>query len=165
MDIKIIMAVVFALLLGFIGYNSYESLQSKKRLEARMAEIDSLNASNVQVVASLSRVEPDPVQAVTKESAESIAESKESICESVTGVAESAMKARLSGVPIQTALSSLDKIDDSDKSNAVIKRLYKAIITDAYRMPNFSTDKYQEEAVREFGLKQYLTCTDTLAKT
>lgn len=164
MDIKIILVAVFALLLGFIGYNSYASLQSKKRLEARMVEIDSLNASNIQAVASLKEVEPEYVTADTKENAESIAESKESICDSVTGVAESAMKARLGGVPIQTALSSLDKIDDSDKSNAVIKRLYKAIITDAYRMPNFSTEKYQEEAVREFGLKQYLTCTDTLSK-
>lgn len=183
-SIKIIIAVVFVLLVGFISYNNYSSYQSRESAEARRVETQAIQADLAQQPQSKPKVVPSatvvsvptasqpqdtaidtmPVVADGVAEKQSIEKSKQAICKSVTGVAESAMKARLSGVPIQTALTSVDSINDNDPTNVAIKRLYVSIITDAYRMPNFSTEKYKEEAIREFGLKQYLDCTDAFAK-
>lgn len=164
MDIKKIVVIAALALLAIIGFNYYSSAQSEKARAVRVAETEALKASNARQSALIQKAEKANMTVENDANAESIEKSKSSICDSVTGVAESAMKARLSGVSIQTALSSLDKINNSDKTNVAIKKLYQGVITDAYRLPNFSTDKYQKEAIREFGLKQYLACTDALAK-
>lgn len=164
MDIKKLLIIAAIAFLAIIGFNYYSSAQSEKARAARAAEIESLKAKNAQQAALVQKTKDDNLAAKNSAATQDVEKSKSSICDSVTGVAESAMRARLSGVSIQTALSSLDKINDSDENGVIIKNLYKAVITDAYRLPNFSTDKYKEEAIREFSLKQYLACTDAMAK-
>lgn len=186
------MAVIIALLLGFIGYNNYSSSQRQKSVEARTAETEALKASIPQPVATPiknDKSEPatqilsdDEIAAANKEiinaankekrdasnskyaaNKESIDSSKKQICASVTSVSESAMKARLNGVPIQTTLATLDSANNGSDASVKINKMYTAIVTDAYRQPNFSTDKYKENAIREFALANYLACIDAVA--
>ena len=190
MDIKKIVIIVAVLLLAFIGFNYYSSAQSEKARAERMAETEALQASIPQPVAveahidgqtqgvsdaEISVANRNVINAANKEkressnnkyaaNKESVDTSKKQICDSVTSVSESAMKARLNGVPIQTALATLDSANNGSDSAVMINKMYTAIITDAYRQPNFSTDKYKEDAIREFALTNYLACIDAVAK-
>lgn len=193
MDIKKMVAIAALALLAIIGFNYYSSAQSEKARNARMAETEALRASIPQPVAEpinddksepATRVVPDEeiaaanndiINAANKEkreasnneyaaNKESIEASKKQICDSVTSVSETAMKMRLNGVPIQTALAALDSTNSGSDAGMKINKMYTAIVTDAYRQPNFSTDKYKEEAIREFALTNYLACIDAVAK-
>lgn len=193
MDIKKIVIIAAVLLLALIGYNYYSSAQSEKARAVRVAETEALRASIPQSAAApikddksepstrilsddeIAAANKDIIDAANKEkreasnneyaaNKESIDASKRQICASVTSVSESAMKARLNGVPIQTALATLDSTNNGSDSAVMINRMYTAIITDAYRQPNFSTDKYKEDAIREFALTNYLACIDAVAK-
>ena len=193
MDIKKIVIIAAVLLLALIGFNYYSSAQSEKARTARMAETEALKASIPQPVATPienDKSEPatrivsdDEIAAANKEiinaankekreasnskyaaNKESIDSSKKQICDSVTSVSETAMKMRLNGVPIQTALAALDSTNSGSDAGMKINKMYTAIVTDAYRQPNFSTDKYKEEAIREFALANYLACIDAVAK-
>ena len=193
MDIKKIVIIVALALLVMIGFNYYSSAQSEKARAARMAETEALRASIPQPVAEpinddksepatrvvsdeeIAAANKDIINAANKEkreasnneyaaNKESIEASKKQICDSVNSVSESAMKARLNGVPIQTALETLDSANNGSDAAMKINKMYTAIVTDAYRQPNFSTDKYKEEAIREFALTNYLACIDAVAK-
>lgn len=193
MDIKKIVAIAALVFLAIIGYNYYSSAQSEKARTARMAETEALRASIPQPASALienTKSEPstrilsdDEIAAANKETVdaankekleesnssyaanrESIEASKKQICDSVNSVSESAMKARLNGVPIQTALETLDSANNGSDAAMKINKMYTAIITDAYRKPNYSTDKYKEDAIREFALANYLACVDAVAK-
>lgn len=94
----------------------------------------------------------------------SIDTSKKQICDSVTSISETAMRARLNGVPIQTTLATLDSTNDGSDAGVKINAIYTAVVMDAYRKPNFSTNKYKDNAIREFALANYLTCVDAVAK-
>lgn len=193
MDIKKIVIIAAVLLLALIGYNYYSSAQSEKARAVRVAETEALRASIPQPVTELinddnsetaTRVVSDEeiaagnkdiINAANKEkreasnkeyaaNKESIDASKKQICDSVTSVSETAMKMRLNGVPIQTALAALDSTNSGSDAGMKINKMYTAIVTDAYRQPNFSTDKYKENAIREFALTNYLACIDAVAK-
>lgn len=193
MDIKKIVVMAALVLLATIGYNYYNSTQSEKARVARMAETEALRASIPQpITAPIKNVKSEPatrivsddeiaaankeiINAANKEKREAsntkyaadiedVEASKKQICDSVNSVSESAMRARLNGVTIQTALATLDSANNGSDAAMKINRMYIAIITDAYRKPNFSTDKYKEEAVREFALDNYLACIDAVAK-
>ena len=124
--------------------------------EIAAANNDIINAANKE-----KREASNSEHAANKES---IAASKKQICDSVTSVSETAMKMRLNGVPIQTALAALDSTNSGSDAGMKINKMYTAIVTDAYRQPNFSTDKYKENAIREFALTNYLACIDATAK-
>lgn len=179
MDIKKIVAIAALVLLAIIGYNYYSSAQSEKARAVRMTETEALRASIPQPASSPienTKSEPstrilsdDEIAAANKGAVdaanrESIEASKKQICDSVNSVSESAMKARLNGVPIQTALETLDSANNGSDAAMKINKMYTAIITDAYRKPNYSTDKYKEDAIREFALANYLACVDAVAK-
>ena len=193
MDIKKIVIIAVVVLLALIGFNYYSSAQSEKARTARMAETEALKASIPQPVAAPIEsdtsepatriVSDDEIAAANKEiinaankekrdasnskyaaNKESIDTSKKQICDSVTSVSETAMKMRLNGVPIQTALAALDSTNSGSDAGMKINKMYTAIVTDAYRKPNFSTDKYKEDAIREFALDNYLACIDAVAK-
>lgn len=193
MDIKKIVVIAALVLLAIIGYNYYSSAQSEKARAERVAETEVLRASIPQPVAEpinddksepatrvvsdeeIAAANKDIINAANKEkreasnneyaaNKESIEASKKQICDSVTSVSETAMKMRLNGVPIQTALAALDSTNSGSDAGMKINKMYTAIVTDAYRQPNFSTDKYKEEAIREFALTNYLACIDAVAK-
>lgn len=193
MNIKKIVIIAAILLLALIGFNYYSSAQNAKSVAARTAETEALRASIPQPVAApiesdksesaTTTVSDDEIAAANKEiinaankekrdtsnskyaaNKESIAASKKQICDSVTSVSETAMKMRLNGVPIQTALAALDSTNSGSDAGMKINKMYTAIVTDAYRQPNFSTDKYKEDAIREFALTNYLACIDAVAK-
>lgn len=160
MDIKKIVVIAALVLLAIIGFNYYSSAQSEKARTARMAETEALRASIPQPVAAIKKPEPivdagvelEPIDDKPKEV--DIEAEKSKACGSVSDFAESVMEARLRGIPIQDALGA---IDGSDMS-AVYKSTFKGVIIQAYKQPNFSTDEYKKEAIREFALKQYLAC-------
>ena len=160
MDIKKILVVAAILLIAIIGYNYYSSAQSEKARAAHMAETEALRASNEQAMAALKKPEPEVDEGVELEPIDDkpkevdIEAEKSKACGSVSDFAESVMEARLRGIPIQDALGA---IDGSDMS-AVYKSTFKGVIIQAYKQPNFSTDEYKKEAIREFALKQYLAC-------
>lgn len=193
MDIKKMVAIAALVLLVIIGFNYYSSAQSEKARTARMAETEALRASIPQPVTEpinddnsepatrvvsdeeIAVANKDIINAANKEkrevsnneyaaNKESIDASKKQICDSVTSVSETAMKMRLNGVPIQTALAALDSTNSGSDAGMKINKMYTAIVTDAYRQPNFSTDKYKENAIREFALTNYLSCIDAVAK-
>lgn len=193
MDIKKMVAIAALVLLAIIGFNYYSSAQSEKARAERVAETEVLRASIPQPVAEpinddksepatrvvsdeeIAAANKDIINAANKEkreasnneyaaNKESIDASKKQICDSVTSVSETAMKMRLNGVPIQTALAALDSTNSGSDAGMKINKMYTAIITDAYRQPNFSTDKYKENAIREFALTNYLACIDAVAK-
>lgn len=193
MDIKKILIIVIIAVIAIAGFNYYSGAQSEKNRAAQAAETEALRASIPQSAAApikddksepstrilsddeIAAANKDIIDAANKEkreasnneyaaNKESIDASKRQICASVTSVSESAMKARLNGVPIQTALATLDSTNNGSDSAVMINRMYTAIITDAYRQPNFSTDKYKEDAIREFALTNYLACIDAVAK-
>lgn len=193
MDIKKMVAIAALALLAIIGFNYYSSAQSEKARTARMAETEALRASIPQPVAEpinddksepatravsdeeIAAANKDIINAANKEkreasnneyaaNKESIDASKKQICDSVNSVSETAMKMRLNGVPIQTALAALDSTNSGSDAGMKINKMYTAIVTDAYRQPNFSTDKYKENAIREFALTNYLACIDAVAK-
>ncbi|KAA0915823.1 hypothetical protein [Psychrobacter sp. ANT_WB68] len=123
-----------------------------------------LAASNKEIVNAANKEKREASNSKYTANKESIDASKKQICDSVTSVSETAMKARLNGVPIQTALAALDSSNNGSDAAVKINKMYTAIITDAYRQPNFSTDKYKEDAIREFALTNYLACIDAVAK-
>lgn len=190
MDIKKLFIIAVIALLAITGFNYYSGVQSEKNRAARMAETEALRASIPQPVVAPNKSEPatrvvsdDEIAAANKKivnaankekreasnssyaaNKESIDASKKQICDSVTSVSETAMKARLNGVPIQTALEALDSTNNGSDAAVKINKMYTAIVTDAYRQPNFSTDKYKETAIREFALTNYLACIDAVAK-
>ena len=193
MDIKKILIIVIIAVIAIAGFNYYSGAQSEKNRAAQAAETEALRASIPQSAAApikddksepstrilsddeIAAANKDIIDAANKEkreasnneyaaNKESIEASKKQICDSVTSVSETAMKMRLNGVPIQTALAALDSTNSGSDAGMKINKMYTAIVTDAYRQPNFSTDKYKEEAIREFALTNYLACIDAVAK-
>ncbi len=80
------------------------------------------------------------------------------MCDSVIPVAEKVMRARQDGIAISNALDFANGIKDGTPATEAVSRITKQMVIDAYGMPSFSTDSYKDDAVREFGAKQYLAC-------
>lgn len=130
----------------------------------RIASDEEIAAANKEIINAANKEKREATNSKYAAKKEIIDASKKQICDSVTSVSESAMKARLNGVPIQTALATLDSANNGSDMAMKINKMYAVIVTDAYRQPNFSTDKYKQEAIREFALKNYLACIDAVAK-
>ena len=184
MDIKKIVIIVAALLLALIGYNYYSSAQSEKARAARMAETEALRASIPQPVAqsvsknaasdqsSAEPKNPQPDTHVMAGTQDAVVASdddlfgeperekldSDSICESLIEMSENIMRNRLNGVPITNSLEAVNSIKDGTPANEAVSNLAKQIVIEAYERPSFSTESYKNDAIREFGAKQYLTC-------
>lgn len=179
MDIKKIAIIVAIILLGIIGYNYYSSAQSAKNRAAMAAETEALKASIPQPVVQQSTVikesdanqleiapvEPVPVasdnevfSASIPEDVESKSKVDDSICESLIEMSENIMRNRLNGVPITNSLEAVNSIKDGTPANDAVSNLAKQIVIEAYERPSFSTESYKDDAIREFGARQYLAC-------
>ena len=180
MDIKKMVAIAALVLLAIIGYNYYSSAQSEKARAARMAETEALKASipqptTTKAIATQTPVlEQQPKSVVTEpvsvasevevfsapipEKVEPEKKLDNSMCDSVIPVAEKVMRARQDGIAISNALDFANGIKDGTPATEAVSRITKQMVIDAYGMPSFSTDSYKDDAVREFGAKQYLAC-------
>ncbi|MGP5535311.1 hypothetical protein ACTXMF_12090 [Psychrobacter celer] len=179
MDIKKIVVIAALALLAIIGYNYYSSAQSEKARTARMAETEALRASIPQPPATKTTpskevlaektpdiaVQPTPAASDVEVFSAPIPEKVEpekkldnSMCDSVIPVAEKVMRARQDGIAISNALDFANGIKDGTPATEAVSRITKQMVIEAYSMPSFSTDSYKDDAVREFGAKQYLAC-------
>ncbi len=82
----------------------------------------------------------------------------DSICDSMIKVAEGIMRNRQNGTPIASSLEVVNSIKDGTPANEAVSTLTKQMVIQAYEMPSFSTESYKDDAIREFGAKQYLAC-------
>ncbi len=182
MDIKKIVVIAALALLAIIGFNYYSSAQSEKARAARVAETEALRASIPQPTASvqqptavieapeinqpqLAAGEPAPIasdnelfSAAVPEEAELKNKLDDSFCDSIIPVAEKIMRGRLNGVSIASSLEVVNGIKDGTPANEAVSDLTKQIVIQAYDTPSFSTESYKDDAIREFGAKQYLAC-------
>ena len=71
------------------------------------------------------------------------------ICGDIANLAAVHMEMRQRGVPISKALQPLGTSADD---------LARTMTLQAYARPAFSTQKYQDEAIREFGAEWRLSC-------
>ncbi len=85
----------------------------------------------------------------------SIEKFKEEVCESNLRMAKLIMTARQTGTPIDKTLELVIHQDDKDN---FFNKINKNLVIDAYSRPLFSTPKYQQEEVNEFGAKHYILC-------
>lgn len=180
------MVVAAALvLLAIIGYNYYSSAQSEEARAARMAETEALRASvpqsapqaepnsaaSNQINAEPKKTQPSNLATTNAQNAVAVASDEElfgepekegldgdSVCESVIEISESIMRNRLNGVSIAKSLEAVNSIKDGTPANEAVSNLAKQIVIEAYESPSFSTESYKNNAIREFGAKQYLTC-------
>lgn len=179
MDIKKIVVIAALALLAIIGFNYYSSAQSEKARAVRVAETEALKASIPQPTATKITpnkelvvekipdiaVQPTPVASDVEVFSAPIPEKVEpkkkldnSMCDSVIPVAEKVMRARQDGIAISNALDFANGIKDGTPATEAVSRITKQMVIDAYGMPSFSTESYKDDAVREFGAKQYLAC-------
>ena len=94
-------------------------------------------------------------QPVVNNNETSIEEFKEEVCESNLRMAKLIMTARQTGTPIDKTLELVIHQDDKDN---FFNKINKNLVIDAYSRPLFSTPKYQQEEVNEFGAKHYISC-------
>jgi len=73
-------------------------------------------------------------------------------CNNLASVAESTMTTRQSGVSLSNQLAILEGIDKD------IKKIFQAIILEAYETPQFSGEKYRKRAVVNFQDSILLRC-------
>lgn len=74
-------------------------------------------------------------------------------CEDVSSVAEVIMKARQEGVPMKTQYSRAAKVGDD-----VFAEWAKEMISIAYDGPKYTSKRYQDQAVSEFGSRVFAQC-------
>jgi len=77
-------------------------------------------------------------------------------CKAIASVASTIMKSRQIGVP-------LTKVLDWAESHEKFTEMLLPIVKSAYRVPKFSTEKYQTRAALEFENKVMLECLDVMA--
>lgn len=180
MDIKKIVVIAALALLAIIGFNYYSSAQSEKARAVRVAETEALKASIPQptttkaIATQTPALEQQPEAVVTEpisvasdvevfsapipEKVEPEKKLDNSMCDSVIPVAEKVMRARQDGIAISNALDFANGIKDGTPATEAVSSITKQMVIEAYSMPSFSTDSYKDDAVREFGAKQYLAC-------
>lgn len=185
MDIKKIVVAAALVLLAIIGFNYYNSAQSEQNRAERTAKTEALRASiprpapqadseglyNNQISAEPKKPQPDNLATTTAQNAVAVASDEDlfgepekegldgdSVCESVIEMSENIMRNRLNGVSIAKSLEAVNSIKDGTPANEAVSNLAKQIVIEAYERPSFSTESYKNDAIREFGAKQYLTC-------
>ena len=74
---------------------------------------------------------------------------EESFCEQFEDLSRTIMDNRQSGVPMSTQYNLVD----SD--------LIRKVVVLAYKVPEFSSPEYQEDAVNKFGNSAFMQCIET----
>jgi len=74
------------------------------------------------------------------------------LCSKLSEMAESVAEARYNGVAMRNIIDRM-KVDNESYESIII-----SVIDEAYSLPNYSTDEYQQRAIREFGNEVYRTC-------
>lgn len=185
MDLKKIVVAAALVLLAIIGFNYYNSAQSEQNRAERMAETEALRASvsqpapqaksesvsSNQISADPKKTQPSNLATTSAQNDVAVASDEDlfgepkkegldgdSVCESVIEMSENIMRNRLNGVSIAKSLEAVNSIKDGTPANEAVSNLAKQIVIEAYERPSFSTESYKNDAIREFGAKQYLTC-------
>ena len=71
-------------------------------------------------------------------------------CEMFSEFAEEAVKAKYNGVPLREAMAAVDG------------EIYKAVIRDAYKLPDYMTEEMQRREQVNFGNEVYEFCISEL---
>lgn len=74
-------------------------------------------------------------------------------CEQVSSTAEIIMRARQEGVPMKTQYSRAAKV-----GNDVFAEWAKGMIAIAYDSPKYTSERYRDQAVSEFGSRVFVQC-------
>ena len=74
-------------------------------------------------------------------------------CEQVSSTAEIIMRARQEGVPMKTQYSRAAKVGDD-----VFAEWAKEMIAIAYDSPKYTSKRYQDQAISEFGSRVFVQC-------
>lgn len=74
-------------------------------------------------------------------------------CEEVSSVAEVIMKARQEGIPMKTQYNWAAK-----SGNTEFAEWAKEMITIVYDSPKYTSKRYQDQAVSEFGSRVFVQC-------
>lgn len=93
------------------------------------------------------------VMLVTTANAANKEPTKEEFCVTISEIAESIMSLRQMG-------SSAQELMEISGNNS----LAKALVLDSFAEPAYSSEAYQEKAVREFKSKAYLECTVAMSE-
>ncbi len=75
------------------------------------------------------------------------------VCANLSEFAESAAELRYEGVPMRSTMEA-----------AAGNEFTVAIVRDAYALPDYSTEGYQRNAVREFGNEVYEYCYEQFSE-
>lgn len=76
------------------------------------------------------------------------------VCDGLSSIAGSIMKARQSGAGVVDVMDAVQ----SNPSH----ELLESMIIDAYSIPRFSSQKYRDDAVRDFSDQFFVTCVKAL---
>jgi len=82
------------------------------------------------------------------------AETKDETCKAVDEFALSVMTNRQNGVPMSSMYSVVAKIEAPEP----VKNLMKIIIDEAYKLPRFETEEYQNKAITDIRNTMFLSC-------
>lgn len=78
---------------------------------------------------------------------------KDELCPKLAELAQSVMAARQKGVPLEVLMPLTNRGKEPK-----IEQLAKAIILEAYAVPQYSSEQYQNSAIVEFGNSVSLAC-------
>lgn len=79
-------------------------------------------------------------------------------CAEFEGLAEVVVKAKQRGLPMSKAMTIIGEAGD----NPMARRILRALIMDAYKLPNFSSEEYRQKQVVEFRNSVASTCYKVL---
>lgn len=77
----------------------------------------------------------------------------QSKCESISKTAKTIMEARQSGVGMSKMMRLL-----RENAESVSYEVLEKVVANAYELPNWSTEKRQQESIQDFGDKWYRVC-------
>jgi len=75
-------------------------------------------------------------------------------CKALQETAETIMEARQEG----HRMSAL--MEWAQHNDATVEAYQEALVKDAYNVPNYSSDRYQRKAIRDFGNEVYKVCIE-----
>ena len=79
-------------------------------------------------------------------------------CASLSTLAETVAENRYAGVSMRDSMGVVET------NNEQARQMIRAIIQDAYGLPDYSGDEYQRRAVVEFGNDVYSECLDSFKR-
>ena len=81
-------------------------------------------------------------------------------CAKIEELARAIMQKRQENVSIAVMAATLDKSTESEDA----RRIFRAMLRDAYGQPAYNTPDFQRRAVDQFANQVYLTCDKARAK-